>query len=281
MLNAMLYPKFCIKIHLTLLYMTLNPPPIHTESFSIHPMECDFNLEWKPSAIVQHLTYIAGQHATELGVGFDEMLSHDLFWVHADMKVAYFGYPRAYQQLVIRTWPTTIRRHLLYYRDFEVLDESGARLLAASSTWVIINATTRRLAPPRSINFQIPEVHVDTGMDARLALLEKTAPLQSLLDQSHAGDERLRMRASYSSIDLVGHVNNSRYVDWICDTFPLDQFKQQKLDYLQVSYQHEVMPGEEVSIASIPVSSDSNLWALEGRNLTTGTCAFQSLVRWK
>jgi medium-chain acyl-[acyl-carrier-protein] hydrolase len=248
-----------------------NPPPIHIETFTIHPIECDFNQEWKPSAIVQHLTDIAGIHATELGVGFDFMLAHNLFWVHSRMKVVYYTCPRANQVVMIRTWPTTIRRRLVYLRDFEILDERGDRMMAASSAWVIIDASTRRLAPPEAFNLTIPEVHIATGMDGRL----------EHIDQARDGEERLRVRAGYSTVDLVGHVNNSRYVEWTCDAFPIEMFQQNLLDYLQINYEHEVLPGEEVSILVNQVRGDGKLWAVEGRNLSNGSCAFKSLLRWK
>lgn len=244
---------------------------IHTETFTIHPIECDFNQQWKPSAIIQHLTDIAGLHAAELGVGFDDMLAQNLYWVHSRMKVIFLNRPHSNQHITIRTWPRTIYRRLLYIRDFEVLDDSGARLMVASSAWVIINAATRRMAPPRSFNLTIPEVHIPIGMDG---------PLEHL-DPVQGGEERLRMRAGYSAIDLVGHVNNSRYVEWVCDAFPLEMFKRRELDFLQINYEHEVLPGEQVAILVSPVEGDPNLWAVEGNNLTTSTCSFQSLLRWK
>jgi len=46
------------------------------------------------------------------------------------------------------------------------------------------------------------------------------------------------VRAGYSSLDLINQVNNSRYVEWICDAIPLETFSQKKLDWLQINYDH-------------------------------------------
>ncbi len=251
--------------------MTNQPPLIHHESFTIHPIECDFNQEWKPAAIMQHLTEIAGTHAAMLGVGFDVMLSNNLYWIHSRMKIKFLCLPRAGETITIRTWPKTIYRRLLYIRDFELLDGDGQQLIVASSAWVIINATTRRMAPPKSVILNLPEVHDPVGLDE---------PLEKL-DLAQNGDERLRLRAGYSAVDLVGHVNNSRYVEWICDAFPIEMFKQHKLDWLQINYEHEVLPGEEVAILVNPAGHDSGLWAVEGRNITGGTRAFEAALRWQ
>jgi acyl-ACP thioesterase len=244
---------------------------LHTETFSVPAIECDFNREWKPSAIIQHLTEIAGTHAAQLGVGFDDMLARNLFWIHSRMRLKFFGYPNANQQLTIHTWPKTIYRRLLYIRDFEVLDEAGHRLVTASSAWVIINTLTRRMAPPSSVILNLPELRLPIGQDE---------PLERL-DQARDGEERLRMHAGYSAVDLVGHVNNSRYVEWVCDAFPLDMYTHHKLDFLQINYEHEVLPGEDVAILVNPVAGEANRWAVEGRNLSNNTIAFQALIGWQ
>ncbi len=150
-------------------------------------------------------------------------------------------------------------------------DPTGQRLLSASSAWVIIDASSRRMVSPKSVNFDIPAVTDPVGLDD---------PLDSLT-LSPGGEERLRLHAGYSSLDLVGHVNNSRYVEWICDAFPADMFRHHRLDWLQINYQHEILPGEEVAILVHPSTTDANLWEIQGHNLTNDTCAFESLLRWK
>ncbi len=251
--------------------MPSQPPPIHEETFTIRQIECDFNNQWKPVAMFQHLTEAAGTHATLLGVGFDAMYARDLFWIHSRIKIQFFRLPHAGDLITIRTWPKTIRRRLLYIRDFIVQDPSGVRLLAASSAWVIVNTDTHRLVSPKSVNFDIPAVTDPVGLDD---------PLDSLYI-APGGEERLRLLAGYSSLDLVGHVTSSRYVEWICDAFPVEMFRQRQLDWLQINYEHEILPGEEVAILVKPDGDDSCLWAIEGHNVTNDTRAFQSLVRWK
>jgi medium-chain acyl-[acyl-carrier-protein] hydrolase len=251
--------------------MTDESEIIHEESIRIHPIECDFNQEWKPAAIMQHLTEIAGTHAALLGVGFDMMLSHNLYWVHSRIKIKFLGFPRASDLVTIRTWPKTIYRRLLYIRDFEILAGDGQKLIAATSAWVIINATTRRMAPPKSVNLNLPEVKDHIGLDEPL----------DRIDLAQNGEERLRVHAGYSAVDIVGHVNNTRYLDWICDTFPVEMFSLHKLDWVQINYEHEILPNEVVSILINPVDQDSALWALEGRNVTNNTRAFEALLRWR
>jgi acyl-ACP thioesterase len=199
------------------------------------------------------------------------MYAQNLFWVHSRMKIKFFDFPRVGDSVRIRTWPKTIQQKLFFIRDFEMLTENGEKLAAATSAWLIINATTRRMVPPQSLDLKLPTLSERVGLDE---------PLERL-GMAHDGEERLRVRAGYSAVDMLGHVNNSRYVEWICDAFPMETFRQRKLDWLQINYDHEIRPGEEVSVLANPGESDSGMWALEGLNRSNDTRAFESALHWQ
>ena len=148
---------------------------------------------------------------------------------------------------------------------------SGQRLAAATSAWLIIDATTRRLVPPKSLELSLPSLNDRFGLDE---------PLERL-GLAENGEERMRVRAAYSAVDALGHVNNSRYVEWICDSFPLETFRQHKLDWLQINYDHEVLPGEEVVVQANAIPNTPGLWAFEGLNRTNETRAFEAALRWR
>lgn len=245
--------------------------PIYEETLRINTYECDINQTLKPAAFFQHLTEAAGIHAALLGVGFDALYAQNLFWVHSRMKIKFIRFPHVSDRVTICTWPKTIQQKLFYIRDFEMLDESGERVAAATSAWLIINATSRRMVSPHSLTLNLPTLSERVGLDEPL---ERIGLAQN-------GSERLHVQAAYSAVDMLGHVNNSRYVEWICDSFPMETFKQRKLDWLQINYDREIRPGEEVAVLANPTEQDENLWALEGINRTNDTRAFESALHWQ
>ena len=101
-----------------------------------------------------------------------------------------------------------------------MLDTAGQRLAAATSAWLIINATTHRMASPKAVNLDLPAASDRIGLDEPL----------DRIGLAQNGEERLRVHAGYSAVDIVGHVNNSRYVEWMCDAFPLEMFSRHKLE---------------------------------------------------
>jgi medium-chain acyl-[acyl-carrier-protein] hydrolase len=241
------------------------------ETIRVNAFECDINRRLKPAVFFQRMTETAVIHAARLGVGFEDMLARNLFWVHSRMKIKFFEFPGPGDMITIRTWPKTIQQKLFFIRDFEVLDAGGRKLAAATSAWLIIDAAARKMVAPQSLDLDLPALANRTGLDE---------PLERL-GMAESGEERLRVRAGYSAVDIVGHANNSRYVEWICDAFPYETFRHRKIDWLQINYDHEIRPDEEVSVLVNGVDHDPDLWALEGRIPSSDTRSFEALVRWQ
>lgn len=248
-----------------------NTPAIFEDTLSVQLFECDFERRWKPAAFFQHLIELGTRHAETLGWGYDAMLDGGFFWVNARMKMRFFGYPRAGQSVRLRTWPKTIQQKIFFVRDFEVESESGQRLAAATCAFVVVNASTRRMSPLSALNIELPETAKRSALDEPL---EKIAPLAETR-------EALRVMPGYSAVDLLGHVNTSRYIEWLCDAFPFAMYREQQISWLQVTYEHEVLPGEEVSLRAGEYPGGQGDWYVQGLKITNGTRAFEAALGWE
>ena len=244
---------------------------IYTETFAVPTYECDANLRWKPSAFLQHMTSAANQHIDLIGEGYQALLDQGLVWVLSRIKFRFFSFPRVEEQITIRTWPKTIQQKLFFIRDYEILNAQGELLTVATSAWLMMNMQTRRLVPPSALQLNLPQ------NPSRHALDEPLEKLTSPAD----GEERLRLRAAYSAIDVVGHVNNARYIEWVCDAFPTSWHQRHSLETLQINYDREVHPEDEVSVKVALLDGQPGAFALSGHNLTQNTEAFAATVSWK
>lgn len=250
----------------------MNPAePIHEVTFKVNTFECDFNHRLKPAAFFQRLTETAGEHAARLGFGYEAMQNRGYFWVLARMKVKFLRFPQGGETAIIRTWPKTIQQKLFYVRDFQVLDSGETPLALATSAWLVVDAVQRRMVPPQAARLDLPGLPDRAGLDE---------PLEKI-GLKGSGTEVLRRRAGYSAVDVLGHVNNSRYVESICDAFPLEHYRHNTLDWLQVNYDHEVQPEEEVAVLVEQSAADAGLWTVEGLNRSNGTRAFEAALHWR
>ncbi len=244
---------------------------IWTEEVIVKSYETDFQMRWKPSAIFQVMQEAAAHHADHLGYSYEAMIRDQRIWILSRAKIRFFDLPGHEEPVIIRTWPKGIQQKLFFMRDFELARPDGSRIAAATSAWVLINPVLRRMLLPQALPVPVP----DNGGLAAL-----TEPLDRI--SLPAGlPEQYRARAAYSAVDQMGHVNNARYIEWIADCFPFDQYSGGGLDWLQVNFVNEVKPGEEVAIAAGPCDGPADQWAVQGTNLASGLLSFEASLAWK
>jgi medium-chain acyl-[acyl-carrier-protein] hydrolase len=231
--------------------------------------ETDFQQYWKPTCFFQAMQEAALHHAAALGFGYEEMLSKNMVWILSRVRIRFLAFPRLGDRVRIETWPKGIQQRLLFMRDFYLTDSAGARLAEASTAWLLVDPRARRILPPQALAGTLP----DNGGRAAIAEpLEKLNPPDGL-------PETLTRSAGYSTIDLMGHVTSSRYLEWIADTFSLEDHSTRRLTDLQINYTHEVKPGESVSLASGPDGSAPSRWWVQGTNHATGLRAFEAVLK--
>lgn len=74
-------------------------------------------------------------------------------------------------------------------------------------------------------------------------------------------------------------MNNTRYVERICDAFDLDYYRAHQIAWMQVNYDKEVRYGEELAIYKKQTEGQDELFGLRGVNLSSDTRAFEAVVQ--
>jgi acyl-ACP thioesterase len=245
--------------------------PVWTEEIRIKSSETDFQQKWKPAYVLQALLEAAGNHANYHGFGFYGMLDQDIAWVLSRLKIRFYDLPTMGEPVIIQTWLKGIQQKIFFMRDFKLDRPDGRPVAVASYAWLIINLKTRRLLPPQSVNMTFPYMNDMVALDEPL---EKIGVPDDL-------PERMTVDANYSTIDVLGHVTSTRYVEWICDCFSLDEYRSRSLDWLQVNYVNESKPGERLAIAAGPDATNPANWLVKGTNLNSGQRAFEAALGWK
>jgi len=245
-------------------------PAVWTETVQVRAYDCDFQDRWKPVSMLQSMQEIANKHATSLGLGFDEMVSQNQAWVLSRIKVRFFEMPRNSEVITVKTFPKGVQQKIFFMRDFLLTDPSGKLMAAASTAWLVIDFQARRMLLPSALKVELPVTPGLVGLDEpldKIVLPEKMIDLWNVV-------------ASYSTLDLMGHVNNTRYIEWATDCFSIDHFQTHQLDWLQVNYTNEVKPGEQVLLSNVQDSEDSSVWLVQGMNQAKNNRAFEAALGW-
>lgn len=243
---------------------------IWTEETTIMPYQADFQGRWKPSSFFRAMQSAASHSAENLGFGYHSILEHGLAWVLSRLMIRFYAFPLIDNVVTIKTWPKTVERKIWFIRDFEICAANGARLAAATSTWLLIDIHNARLMTEKNLPLQMPD---NSQLNALPAIPDRIAIEADIYPQ-------FDITAHYSDIDIMGHVNNARYADWVTDCFPIDIFRQKHLHSLQINYIKEIKTGDCISVSKGKDNNTQGQWLVTGNNQTSEEKAFEAAVLW-
>ena len=174
----------------------------------------DYLGNWKLSDIFTQFTEVATSHAISFG-GWDPKYQDMYGWIISKMRVIVHRPVRIDEEVTLKTWITE-GTHVVYPRHLEVYDANGNLVIEATSNWTLLDLVKRRITMPRRVGLTYPTD------------LPKEGNIQMETDFSdEEGFEFVEERhVRYGDLDVNGHLNNARYVEWMCDVLGYEAFRE-------------------------------------------------------
>jgi acyl-CoA thioesterase FadM len=122
----------------------------YRKQYTIHAYEVDASGRAQLPSLLNYLQDAAGDHAGSLGLGVTDLLRNRLTWLLSRYHIKVVRYPVHGQRIEVSTWPSG-KKGIFALRDFEVSDEEGNPMLAATTSWVLIDLESKQ--PVRLNNF--------------------------------------------------------------------------------------------------------------------------------
>ncbi|MDR0411780.1 MAG: acyl-ACP thioesterase [Treponema sp.] len=223
---------------------------IEQKTFIVAFTDVDQSDRLKLSAVFDYFQDIATSHAEKLGVGRTSMAQTGEVWILSRLSVLIERRPKYRETITVRSWPRGSER-LFAIRDYDVIDENGKSVIRGRSGWLIVDIEKHKPLRPQE---KVSKLPLNEGLDALLSLANIRCRDGLML----AGERT----PFYSDIDYNGHVNNSRYVQWIQDITKPDILE--KADHMRfdINYASETRFKETTELWSAPIE---NGFAYEGR----------------
>lgn len=187
--------------------------------------------------LFQFMQETAYVHATHLGFGYHELKTIERFWVLSRLLIKIRRFPMWGEKIRLTTWPSGIEG-LFAYRDFRFIDQSGDIFASAASSWLVLDSEKHRPQRPEMLNEKLHLIPNVRSMD------ERPSKLSPLAQPEPAEPFRVR----YSDTDIYHHVNNTRYIQWIIDSYPSDIHDASQVDSFEVNFVSEAKLGDTVFI---------------------------------
>lgn len=224
----------------------------HTKEFEVHAYETDVEGKAQPLALLNYLQDIAGEHASRLGFGFQDLTAKGMIWVLSRYHVKFLSYPGWGTSVRVTTWPSG-HHGIFALRDFEMTDAEGRTLALATSSWIMLNLRSKQPA------------RVEEHLAGRVVLPKRAVddPFPPLPACDGAERER-EFQVLFKDLDLNRHVNHAVYIQWAFETVPSDILTSKRPVELEVAYKAEAFHGDTILSKIRTESADSGLSYLHG-----------------
>jgi len=187
------------------------------------------------TSLFQLLQESAYLHAEMLGWGYQMLQDKGWFWLLSKMKVEILQAPLWNEELRIQTAPYK-PAGLWAPRDFLIHNKKGDLLCRATSHWLLVDKENKRPLPPAKLFGDLTFEHED-GLCA--------LPFSRI--RGEMDETSLDSRTVYTShLDQNGHMNNSRYVDFVMDSLSIDE--QMQIKGLEIHYLQEAFTGDTLDV---------------------------------
>jgi len=191
-----------------------NQDTLPSVSISFHPISHDVDCmkRLRLTSFLQKTQDIAETHANLYGCGYRHLIEKNIVWVLSRMKMEMTRMPDWNEPVRLDTWHKRVER-IFALRDFILYDSCETPIIKATSAWLLMDIRSRRMLRVEHILPHLAQVNIP--LDAIKTVPDKLAP--------PVKDGLVPMKTHkvcYSDVDLLNHVNNTKYVEWALDCLP-------------------------------------------------------------
>lgn len=214
---------------------------IEEETHKVRISEIDQNGSMSFEALLNLMQEIAWNSSERIGFSVYNLLEKGLTWVVNRMQFHIKEYPKHREKITVQSWASGVDR-LFTYRDYQVFDERGEKIVRGTSAWLIIDIEKRKhVSTAGNFDLKFPEGIEQLPMDK--SKIRKIELPDNIADYT-------RVTVGYSDIDVNKHTNNSRYADWALAHYYQQIGKIRKPLYIDMVFKGESLLGDELSVFS-------------------------------
>ena len=229
---------------------------VHITHYPVTTMHVDRFGRCTPASLLRFAQDAAGEHCVQLGTDWDSMASKNYFWAVIRQKMEITRLPKTGETVTVKTWPMPTTR-VAYPRATEGFDAEGNSLFKVISLWVIMDMDSRAMVLPGKSGVDVEGISFGTELKA-----------PGGLPAAETEKEVLRT-VCFSDLDVNGHMNNTRYLTWLCDLLPSDFHETHPMKSVTICYMSEALEGQQLHLNF----TEGDIFRLDGSITGTNVAA--------
>lgn len=207
----------------------------------------------KPSSILKFMQDAATVDANNLGADYTSMRRDDMIFVITKLMVRFKRMPMLNEMLEVRTWNGKIQG-VSFNREF-IMTVNGEEVARATTRWVLVSYSGRRILRPDSLKCSVltnPDEEIGIEPERRIKPTE-----ENILTVSYS--------PAFTDLDSNGHVNNTRYADFLVDYCGVNLLEK-NIEGYEIHFASELVPGDTVEIKAFNDDGKVSVIGTKGDN---------------
>jgi acyl-ACP thioesterase len=210
-----------------------------TKELIVNSFHSDFTGKLSIQSLLLLFQEVAWEHATINGFGYEHLKEKGFFWALSRLHINLIDLPLWTQEISLSTWPSGTEGPFAL-RDYLISDQSGKKLVGGTSSWLIVDINTRRPQRPDSFRDKMPIREDIRGTDGNAQRIIVPNNVNEAILYEHT--------ARLADIDVNGHINNTKYIEWAINSISESDFRNLRLEQIDVNFLAEGFSGDTFEI---------------------------------
>lgn len=212
-----------------------------SEKYFTNNHDLDFNGIVRTSVLMRCMQECANGQCRHFGPSNEALRDEGKAFLLSRFSAGFYETVYPYDSLTIESWGVE-SKGFSFYRCYRILREDEV-VAEATSVWALVDIASRR--PIRVSEYQPGFTYdemLSLEMPSRIVFPQNTPPR---LVKEHV--------ISYGETDQNMHMNNTRYVDMLCDCLPMAN---KRVLRLSINFMNEAKYGDTVNIYALEQRDD-------------------------
>lgn len=207
---------------------------IYQKEYQVPFYETDINQNIKLPHLLSLALHISGLQSYSIGMSDERIFKeYNLVWIVTNYQIEIERLPKYAENIIIETEAVAYNK-LFCYRDFIIYGEDGKAIMTIHCTFVLMDYDSRKARP-------ISDDLVSVFEAKKVKKVQRGAKYENL-----ENPEETRYHVRFFDLDLNGHVNNSKYLEWMYEVLDLDFLRQYIPKKIELKYVKEVHYGYDI-----------------------------------